>query len=100
MDDKLYWVGFNLVRGIGAVRLQALIDHFGDAASAWKADADELRSAGLSSKVVERVLDLRSSLDLEKLWDRILAQGIHILTWQDEGYPSHLKEIEQPPPVL
>jgi DNA processing protein len=100
MDDKRYWVGFNLVRGIGAVRLQALIDHFGDAASAWQADVAELRAVGLGSKVVERLLELRGSLDLDKLWERIMAQGIQILTWQDEGYPSHLKEIEQPPPVL
>jgi hypothetical protein len=28
--DKRYWVGFNLIKGIGAVRLKALIDNFGD----------------------------------------------------------------------
>src|SRR5512135_1637815 len=100
MDDKPYWVAFNLVRGIGAVRLQGLIDHFGDAASAWHGESDELRSAGLSSKVVDRVLEMRGSLDLEALWKRIVAQGIQIITWQDEGYPHRLKEIDQPPPVL
>jgi DNA processing protein len=100
MDDKRYWVGFNMVRGIGAVRLQALIDHFGDVASAWQGDAAELRSAGLSGKVVERLTELRGTLDLDKLCERILAQGIQVLTWQDERYPARLKEIEQPPPVL
>ena len=65
-----------------------------------KGEAADLRTVGLGSKVVERLLELRSSLDLEKLWERIVAQGIRVLTWQDEGYPSHLKEIEQPPPVL
>ena len=100
MDDTRYWVGFNLVRGIGAVRLQALIEHFGDAASAWQGDVAELRSAGLSSKVAERLTELRSTLDLDKLCERILAQGIQIVTWQDERYPARLKEIEQPPPVL
>jgi DNA processing protein len=100
MDDRRYWVGFNLVRGIGAVRLQALIDHFGDAASAWVANPEDLRAAGLGSKLVERLTELRSTLDLNKLWDRIEAQGITVLTWQDESYPSRLKEIDQPPPVL
>ena len=42
-----------------------------------KARPAELRAAGLGSKVVERLLELRSSLDLDKLWERILAQGIH-----------------------
>ncbi len=100
MDEKQFWVGFNLVRGIGAVRLQALIDHFGDAASAWRAAPEELRLAGLGPKVLERLLEVRGAVDLEKLWDRITAQGIRILTWEDELYPPRLKEIEQPPPVL
>lgn len=100
MDQKRYWVGFNLARGIGAVRLQALIQYFGDAESAWQGSPEELRAAGLGTKVVERFLEIRKSIDLEKLWDKITAQGIQILTWDDENYPPRLKEIEQPPPVL
>jgi DNA processing protein len=100
MDDKRYWVGFNLVRGIGAVRLQALLDHFGDAASAWMGAPEELRAAGLSAKVVERMLEVRKGVDLDRLWDRIIAQGINILTWDDETYPPRLKDIEHPPPIL
>ncbi len=100
MDDKRFWVGFNLVRGIGAVRLQALINYFGDAGSAWQGSHEELRAAGLGSRVIERLLEVRRGVDLEKLWERITAQGIRILTWNDEAYPPRLKEIEQPPPVL
>ena len=54
MDDKRFWVGLTLVRGIGAVRLRALIEHFGDAASAWQGAPDELRATGLSEKIIER----------------------------------------------
>jgi DNA processing protein len=100
MDDKRFWVGFNLVRGIGAVRLKALIDHFGDAGSAWKGTPADLRAAGLSLKVTERLLEIRKDVDLDKLWDNITAQGIQILTWDDEAYPPRLKDIEHPPPVL
>ena len=100
MEARRFWVGLNLVRGIGAVRFQALMDHFGEAASAWDGSPEELRAAGLGSKVIERLLEIRKSVDLDKLWDKILAQGIHILTWNDELYPPRLKEIEQPPQVL
>ena len=100
MEEKQFWVGLTLVRGIGAVRLQALIDHFGDAKSAWQGAPDELRAAGLNPKIIERLLEIRKSVDLEKLWDKITSQGIKILTWDDELYPPRLKEIEQPPPVL
>ena len=100
MDDKRFWVGLTLVRGIGAVRLRALIEHFGDAASAWQGAPDELRAAGMGSKVIERMLEARKNVDLDQLWEKIIAQGIKILTWDDELYPPRLKEIEQPPPVL
>ena len=98
--DKRYWVGFNLVKGIGAVRLQALQDHFGDLSLAWQAPVDALQAAGFSPKLAERVLQIRASLNLEKYMSRIEAQGIQILTWEDELYPRRLKEIDQPPPVL
>jgi DNA processing protein len=100
MEDKKYWVGFNLIKGIGAVRMQALINHFDDLESAWKAAPADLAGAGLSLKLIERIIQAREQVDLEKVWARIESQGIKILTWKDEVYPQRLKEIEQPPPVL
>jgi len=100
MDDRKFWVGFNLIKGIGAVRMQGLVSYFGDLESAWNADAASLAQAGLGTKVIERVLAARKSVQLEQVWEKIEAQGISILTWQDEAYPARLKEIDQPPPVL
>ncbi len=100
MSDKRYWIGFNLIKGIGAVRMQALIQHFGDLEVAWKAVPADLAQAGLNLKLIERIIQARANIDLERLWAKIEAQGIKILTWEDESYPQRLKEIEQPPPVL
>ena len=100
MDDKRYWIGFTLIKGIGAVRLQALIHHFGDLESAWRAAPADLAEAGLGAKVIERVIQAREKVELEKVWEQIARQGIKILTWEDEAYPARLKEIDQPPPVL
>ena len=60
MDDKRYWVGFNLIKGIGAVRMQALIHYFGDLESAWKAAPADLAAAGLGLKVIERIIQARN----------------------------------------
>ncbi len=68
MDDKKYWVGFNLIKGIGAVRMQALINHFDDLESAWKAAPPDLAGAGLSLKLIERIVRAREQVDLEKVW--------------------------------
>jgi DNA processing protein len=100
MDEKAYWVGFNLVKGIGSVRLQALLDFYGKLAIAWEAPADSLRAAGLSQKIIESLFAIRSKVDLAGLLERYCAQGIDVMTWEETGYPKRLKEIDQPPPVL
>jgi DNA processing protein len=100
MDDKRFWVGFTLVRGIGAVRMQTLLDHFGDAETAWKASPFDLVAAGLSAKLVERITQVRGNVNLEEYIAQAEKNDVRILTWDDLEYPSHLKEIDQPPPVL
>ena len=100
MDEKKYWIGFNLIKGIGAVRMQGLVAYFGDLASAWNADASQLMEAGLSAKLAEKVLGAKKQIDLDQVWAKIEAQGIQILIWTDESYPSRLRESDQPPPVL
>jgi DNA processing protein len=99
-DLKRYWIGFNMVKGIGAVRFQTLLDAFGDAQTAWEASATALRAVGLSAKIVENLVRLRTQVDLGQIWDQIQTQNIQVITWDDETYPRRLKEIDQPPPVL
>jgi DNA processing protein len=100
IDPRAYWVGFSLVKGIGAVRFQALLDHFGDARTAWLAPGESLREAGLSARIVANLLKVRSQVSLAEVWQRIESSGIKVFTWEDQSYPRHLKEIPQPPPVL
>jgi DNA processing protein len=100
MDPKACWVGFNLVRGIGAVRVRALLDHFGSLEIAWQAPADALSAAGLSSKIIENLLKVRAENLAERAWDYTQRKGIGVLTWDDPGYPYRLKQIDQPPPVI
>ncbi len=101
MDNpKLYWIGFNLVKGIGSVRFKALLDFFGSPAIAWQAPADALQNAGLSPKIIENLNKIRSQVSLEQIWNRIVEKGIEVVTWDDAHYPALLKEIDQPPPVL
>jgi len=100
MDPKAYWVGFNLVKGVGSVRLRGLLDYFGSLEIAWQAPADGLRAAGLPPKALENLLRIRRDCSLESVWENLHKRGIQVLTWEDEGYPRRLIEIDQPPPVL
>ena len=99
-ETRQYWVAFSLVKGIGAVRFQALLNFFGDPQIAWGAPTEALREAGLSEKVIENVVELRSAINLDQVWDQLEAKGITVLIQTDENYPRRLQELEQPPPVL
>jgi DNA processing protein len=39
-------------------------------------------------------------LDLAKEWQQIERANVTVLTWDDADYPSNLREIDAPPPVL
>lgn len=95
-----YYVGFNLVRGIGPARLRMLLAAFGDVEQAWHAPAEALAAAGLDRRTLENFLETRARVDLEKEVRRVSALGAHILTWEDPGYPRLLREIPDAPPVL
>jgi DNA processing protein len=99
-DAKAYWVGFNLVKGIGAARTRLLIDHFGTLEAAWNAERQQLLETGLAEKVVDTLLQVRRQVDLDRIWADIEHKGIKVFTVQEDSYPRRLKEIDLPPPVL
>ena len=100
MNKRAYWVGFNLVKGIGAVRLRKIFEFFGDLESAWNAPLDAFTSLGFSRTILDRFNEVRKSTDLEKKWEELERKNIDVITWDDLEYPRRLKEIEQPPPLL
>ncbi len=101
MSETLkFWIGFNLVKGIGAVRMEALLAYFGDVRRAWQAAPADLVEAGLSPKLAERIAIVRKDVNLDQVIATMEAQGIQALTWDDPEYPSRLKQVDQPPPVL
>jgi len=99
-DEKKFWIGFNLVRGIGAVRFQQIRSYFGDLSIAWGAPEEAFRNAGLPESPVRNLINLRNQVDLDQLYSSILKKGVQVLTVEEEAYPNLLKEIDQPPPVL
>jgi DNA processing protein len=98
--QKPYWLGLNLVKGIGAVRLKRLIAYFGEARAAWHASPAMLAKAGLSQGIIDNFVQLRMDVDLDKIMQDLAAQAVQVITWLDEDYPPRLKEIDAPPPVL
>jgi DNA processing protein len=100
MSEMRYWLAFNHVQGIGPVKTRALLDYFGDLQLAWQASAAELQQAGLDKRALKNVLDTRDSLDLDGELAKLRKCGVRLISWDDADYPSRLREIDDPPPVL
>lgn len=97
--DKAYWVAFRGITGVGPVRTQRLLQHFGSLRSAWEADAPTLRTV-LEARVVEQVVTKRRSADPVGVLERLYSEHVQVVTLLDDRYPSLLREIPAPPPVL
>ena len=100
MSDVRYWVGFNLIPGIGRAKFSLIEDYFGDMESAWQAGPDELASAGLDKRAVQAIVACRPKVSLDAEMEKLERYRVRVLTWNDDAYPPRLKEIYDNPPVL
>ncbi len=98
--DIRFWIGFNKVSGIGAARLRALLDYFGDLETAWHVPAHDLQQAGLDRRSLEHLLRARKELDLDAEAERLARADVQVLTWDDADYPPNLRQVYNAPPVL
>jgi DNA processing protein len=100
MSARKYWLGFNVIKGVGPMRLRALRQYFGDLESAWRASEPELLAAGLDRRTLANVLQGRQSIDLDRLVQDVETLGAAVLTLGDPDYPALLRELPDAPPVL
>src|SRR5690349_14654892 len=100
MNHTRYYLGFNLVNGIGPARLDRLVDRCGSIEAAWHAGPTELLAAGLDAKTAEALLKARRTLDLDAELERVERAGVGLITRDDTGYPAALAQIPAPPPLL
>ncbi len=100
MSSRKYWVGFNIVPAIGPAKVRALLDYFGDLQTAWQARTRDLSRAGLDRRAIRNLVRKRAELDLDDEMRKIEQHNVHFVTWEDDTYPSLLRQIYNPPPVL
>ena len=98
----LAWLALNSVKGLGPVRVNDLVKHYGSPLAlfekeghsilkqwvAFHSSATEVEAPGVLLEKAQRQLEQATGL------------GIVVLTPSDERYPALLREIDAPPPVL
>lgn len=99
--ERIYWLAWSQVAGVGSILLQRLQQHFGSLETAWKADMRSLGAVeGLGEKNLGKVREARSRLNPDQLFDQYLQRNPHFWTPADPDYPRLLLEIPSPPPLL
>jgi DNA processing protein len=100
MDERAYWVVLNTAAGIGPIRFRQLLDVCGSAEGAWQARERDLAFARVDERTIEAIRKLRRHTTPEAILDRLSRLTIAPLTLLDEAYPSNLRHVPDPPPVL
>jgi DNA processing protein len=95
-----YYLGFNLVPGIGPARLARLIERCGSVEAAWRADAFDLAAAGLDTRTSTALLAAQQRLDLDAELERVISRDVQLLTLEDADYPALLREAPGAPPLI
>ncbi|MBM4437487.1 MAG: DNA-protecting protein DprA [Actinobacteria bacterium] len=98
--DLASWVGFRSIFGTGGATLWALIRGFGDLSLAWRAGRAELVAAGVPESSALAIVEGRPALDPDRVLRAVEALGAQAVAWDDPAYPSQLREIPDPPPLL
>lgn len=102
MADLLDWVSLSLVPGLGASGIVRLVEFFAGPDQVLRATAKErsqvggIRAEALSGLADVSTVYRRGEQELE----RLSALGGQALCLDDAGYPSLLRQITGPPPVL
>jgi len=100
-ESLRFWIALKAIPGIGNSAVSALIDRFGSPSSVFSAgESDLCSSAGISKSIAQSIINFKN-------WDKIFRQidalnknGIKIITFQDEYYPAHLRNIYDRPVLL
>jgi DNA processing protein len=90
-----------LVPGVGPSTLSALLEHFGTAERVTKATSRELSAvSGVGRKTADAVASARADVDPDIELAVCAQHDTHLLARSDDHYPSLLKQIHDPPPLL
>lgn len=94
------------IKGLGLKNFHLLNDHFMSAEKVVQSSYEALLASGIKAKLARLIVDQNVHLDgsFQGIYNRLMTwtseQGNYLVCLEDELYPSRLKEIYCPPPLL
>jgi len=100
-EDLFYWVALHFIPGVGSVSIRRLLERFHTPEAIFRASAKELLEVeGVGVKVAQEICKGPSEQTVQRELALLEKAGGKIVTIQDEVYPSRLRNIYDPPPLL
>ncbi len=100
-QEQAYWLAWSQIKGIGAVSLKKIYQHFGSLQQAWDAPAIAFAEIDdINGKAAQAIQHNRAKHLPKELIVPYLQQNPQFWTPSDELYPRLLAEIPSPPPLL
>ena len=101
MESCIQWLGLKTVPGVGNRLFLNLIQHFGELAKVFSASRGELLQVeGVNARLDSAIQDYKIPREVEEDLSLAEKNGVRIITFSDPDYPTLLRHIHDPPPVL
>jgi DNA processing protein len=94
------WIALNMTPGVGPRAATRLLERFGSADAVFHARRGELESLRLQAETVDSIIKNEFREKAAGELERVKELGGDVLILDDGSYPSLLREIDDPPPVL
>ena len=100
-QEKIYWLAWSQIKGLGPIYLKRIYDHFGSLELAWHSKHQELLAIdGIGLKTGNTINSEKAKIEPEKLFLKHLQKNPNFWTPSEPEYPSLLLEIPSPPATL
>lgn len=94
------WLALALTPGLGPTRARKRVERFGSSEAVFRASLTELESAEIQAVSAQSLATGKSAELAREELARASGANITALSIEDTFYPSRLKEIYDPPPIL
>ncbi len=99
-DQWRAWLALRMVPGVGPVMYRRLLQAFGSAEAVLAAAPAELVAHGLRPAVARAIAGFERWSAVDAQIVRLGQARARLLCWSDDAYPTRLREIHDPPPLL
>ncbi|HEX7229615.1 MAG TPA: DNA-processing protein DprA [Candidatus Binatia bacterium] len=103
MSDQDYapWLALGRIRGVGGVNFKKITTRFTDPAAIFRASPAELGEIeGLHRDVIDNIANFADWAQIDDEIKRARGAGIKMIPFSAAAYPSRLRAIADPPPLL